>query len=41
MFETLLYFNEQFFDLGAGAVRPSVESTNSNTFTPKDTWLLL
>ena len=34
MFETLLYFNEQFFDLGAEAVRPSVESTNSNYFYP-------
>ena len=34
MFETLLYFNEQCFDFGAGAVRPSVESTNSNYFYP-------
>ena len=32
MFETLLYFNKQCFDLGAGAVRPSAESTNSNYF---------
>ena len=34
MFETLLYFNEQCFDLGADAVIPSVESTNSNYFYP-------
>ena len=33
MFETLPYLNKYFSDLGAGAVRPPVKSTNLHYFS--------